>query len=315
MNHDSEKFDTLIVGGGPAGLSCAIHLSWHQHKVLVLDRRSGPLFFTLTQLENVPGLPSVSGVELQRTLSKQATELGATIRRSNIVSARGEVGNFELLADDGSIFRGQTLVLATGVARYHPTVEGDYRQCLAYAGKGNVFYCPDCEAPEIANKSTLIIGLSTLRGAIGTAKQLYGHSNQLKILLTGETPYNPEEAAWANEHQIEVIAGKIKQFVGRKGQLNALLLEDGRVLELQAYFVVGPKIPRNDLAQQLGIPITKTGHAELKSQRGDTAIEGVWIAGDLRPITQQVAVALGTGNLAAVQIDQYLHQQTFSKPD
>src|SRR5258708_32069602 len=50
------------------------------------------------------------------------------------------------------------------------------------------------------------------------------------------------------------------------------------------------------------------GHAVPRSQRGDTNVAGVWIAGDLRPITQQVAVAMGTGSLAAVMIDQHLRR-------
>ena len=50
-------------------------------------------------------------------------------------------------------------------------------------------------------------------------------------------------------------------------------------------------------------------HAQVLSQRGDTNIAGVWIAGDLRPMTQQVSVAMGTGNIAALMIDQSLRRQ------
>lgn len=85
-----------------------------------------------------------------------------------------------------------------------------------------------------------------------------------------------------------------------------MTLADGQVLASEAPFVSSPKVPRTDLAQGLGIPITKSGHAKPKSQRGDTAVEGIWIAGDLRPMTQQVSVAFGTGNIAAVHIDQFL---------
>jgi thioredoxin reductase len=54
-------FDTVIVGGGPAGLSDALHLSFHGRDALVLDRRTGPLFYTLTELWNVPGLIGQTG--------------------------------------------------------------------------------------------------------------------------------------------------------------------------------------------------------------------------------------------------------------
>jgi thioredoxin reductase len=65
-------YDTLIVGGGPSGLTAALHLAWHDRKVLVIDRVTGPLFFTLEKLCNVPGMPGASGVEIQKRLRAQA---------------------------------------------------------------------------------------------------------------------------------------------------------------------------------------------------------------------------------------------------
>lgn len=304
-------YDTLIVGGGPAGLSAALHLAWHKRKVLVFDRRTGPLFFTLTKLENVPGMPAQSGVQIMKTLHSQAETMGAEIMRANVSKVSGEVGDFSLETDKGETFRGKTLLLATGVARYHPTVEGEYQQCLRYAGKCNMYYCPDCEAPEIDGKNTLIVAVGSAAGAVGTAKHLYEHSSKLTVLLSGNpADGNPtlreQDKTWLKERHIEVITGAIADFEGKKGCLDAIILDDGTRLEYEAYFVSSPKIPRTDLAEQLGIPIVKSGHAEPKTQRGSTEVEGVWIAGDLRPMTQQVSIALGTGNIAAVHIDQYL---------
>ena len=57
------------------------------------------------------------------------------------------------------------------------------------------------------------------------------------------------------------------------------------------------------------------GPAKPASQRGDTNVPGVWVAGDLRPQTQQVAVAIGTGNIAAIMIDQNLRREEVLPPD
>ncbi|MFQ5649714.1 MAG: NAD(P)-binding protein, partial [bacterium] len=65
-------YETAIVGGGPAGLSAAIHLAWHDRKILVIDRRTGPLFFTLEHLYNVPGMPAIRGIDLLKRLQRQA---------------------------------------------------------------------------------------------------------------------------------------------------------------------------------------------------------------------------------------------------
>ena len=299
-------YDTIIVGGGPAGLSAATHLAWHDRRVLVIDRRTGPLFFTLTKLENVPGMPGQSGVMIQKTLRQQALDLGAEHVKANVVSVTGEPGKFELTTDKNDVYRAKTLILATGVARYHPTIDGDYQACLAYAGKCNLYYCPDCEAPEIKNKRTLVVGTGSAAGAVGTAKHLYQHSQDLSLLLTSASELTPEQQHWLDERNIAVTRGAVGEFEGKKGCLNAIVLENGTRLEFDAYFVSSPKVPRTDLAQQLGIPVTPSGHAEPVSQRGNTAVPGVWIAGDLRPMTQQVSVAFGTGNIAAVHVDQFL---------
>ena len=112
------------------------------------------------------------------------------------------------------------------------------------------------------------------------------------------------------EKGIEVIPGKIQRLVGEDKMLTGLELQDGRTLSAEAFFVSSPALGRTDLAQQLGIEMASTGHhVKPKSQRGDTNVPGVWIAGDIRPMTQQVAVAMGTGNIAAVMIDQYLRKQ------
>ena len=308
----TDLYDTLIVGGGPAGLTAALHLAWHRRKVLVLDRVTGPLFFTLEQLHNVPGMPAVRGSDIQKRLKAQAEEMGAEVRRANVVKAEGSEGDFLLTGDKGETFRGRTLLLATGVARYHPLVNGDFAPCFQYAGKGNLFYCSDCEGPEMKDKDTVVIAVGSTDRAAGTAVGLSRYTDRLRILATNDPGLPERHADKLREKGIEIIPGQIRRLIGSerdKRMLSGMELEDGRTLNAEAFYVSSPALGRTDLAQQLGVEIASTGyHAQPKSQRGDTNVPGVWIAGDLRPMTQQVAVAMGTGNIAAVMIDQVLRR-------
>lgn len=309
------SYETVIVGGGPAGLSAAIHLAWHDRKVVVLDRRSGPLFFTLEKLHNVPGMPSIRGLDLQKRLREQADALGVVMTRANVVSVTGSAGSFVLSDDQGEQWHAETVLLATGVARYHPTVDGDYRPCFKYAGKGNLFYCPDCEAPEIRDKKTIVIGVGSADGAGAMAIGLSRYTDDLSVLLTGDRDMSAERMSQLLDKGIAVEGGEILELVGAGRRLTALRIQepnDGAetTLEAEAFFVSGPTYGRTDLAVDLGVEMAATGnHAQPLSQRGDTNVEGIWIAGDLRPMTQQVAVAMGTGNIAAVMIDQYLRRR------
>ncbi|MBW8873728.1 MAG: NAD(P)/FAD-dependent oxidoreductase [Acidobacteria bacterium] len=306
-------YDTLVVGGGPAGLSAALHLAWHQRRVLVIDRVTGPLFFTLEKLWNVPGMPEATGVEIQKRLKAQALGLGAELQHANVVQAAGQEEELILTGSKGEVWRGRTLLLATGVARYHPTVDGDFTPCFGYAGKGNLFYCSDCEGPELFGKDTIVIGTGPADWAASTAVGLSRYTERLRLLLTadaGERNLSPHWAERLQGRHIPVLAGEIKRLIGDQRRLSGLELQDGTTLTAEAFFVSSPARGRTDLAEQLGVTIARTGyHAEPQSQRGETNVPGVWVAGDLRPITQQVAVAMGTGNIAAIMIDQHLRKK------
>ena len=251
------RYETAIIGGGPAGLTAAIHLAWHQRKVVVIDRRSGPLFFTLESLHNVPGMPATRGLDLQKKLMAQTKELGVEIVRANIVSASGKVGEFVLEGENGNEWSADTLLLATGVARYHPTVDGDFRPCFKYAGKGNLFYCPDCEAPEIRDKKTVVIGTDSANGTAGMAIGLSRYTNDLSILLTDDVAMSDERAGQLQAKGIAVATGEIVEMIGDGRRLSGLRIQDlegdERRLDAEAFFVSSRARGRTDLAQQLGV--------------------------------------------------------------
>src|SRR3954471_5264335 len=239
----TDLYDTLIVGGGPAGLTAALHLAWHKRKALVIDRVSGPLFFTLEQLWNVPGMPGATGAEIQKRLKAQALEMGAEILRGNVVKAEAQEGDFLLTGEKGEPWRGRTLLLATGVIRYHPTVDGDFTPCFAYAGKGNLFYCSDCEGPELFGKDTIVIGSGQPDWAASMAVGLSRYTQRLRLLLTGDAGDAGLSPQWAERLQgrsIPVLTGEIKRLIGDRHVLTGLELQDGTTLEAEAFFVSSP---------------------------------------------------------------------------
>jgi thioredoxin reductase (NADPH) len=305
-----QLFDTVIVGGGPAGLAAALHLAFHKRAVLVIDRRTGPLFFTLTPLWNVPGFVGQNGVSIQKMLLSEAKKAGAKLENCSVTKISGEFGQFVVETDRDHSHHTRTVLLATGVARYHPLVDGDYTPWLPYAAKGNSFYCPDCEAPELTGKDVVVIGVGGANSTVAEAMPLASFARSIRLLLTGGQEFNPEWEAKRQKYGFEVLSGQIKAVEGKRGHISALVLADGSRVTADAFYVSSPKHPRNDLASQLGLDLGEKGHI-LTTPRGQAlrngeTVAGIWAAGDVQPQTHQVSIALGAGNRAAVMIDQTL---------
>jgi thioredoxin reductase (NADPH) len=309
-------YDVVIIGAGPAGLSAALHLAFHQRLVLMIDRRTGPLPFTLTPLYNMPGFEHERGIDIIKRMEKQALSAGAKLERGNVKSILGTAPEFSITLENGTQHQAKTVLLATGVARYHPLVGGQYEPFLKYAAKGNTYYCPDCESPELLGKHIVVIGVGGATSAVAESLPLLEFAASIRLLLTGGTQIKPEYETKRIQHNLEIINGQIVSIEGSRGIISALILEDGSRVTADGFYVSSPKFPRNELALQLGLETTEKGHIKT-GWRGQTKLlgkpdgewfEGVWAAGDVQPQTQQVSIAAGSGNIAAVMIDQYLQK-------
>jgi len=101
--------------------------------------------------------------------------------------------------------------------------------------------------------------------------------------------------------------------------VQSVTLADGRRLKANVFFVAHIGVARSELARQIGIEVDEKGNI-VTDHRGKTNIEGIWAAGDVRPVTQQIAMAVGTGNYAALMMNQFLgnkheQEQEFDHPD
>ena len=177
-------------------------------------------------------------------------------------------------------------------------------------------YRPDCESPEMLGRDILVIGVGSAVGAIGVSRPLLEFASRVRVLTTGDAELTPEWESKRNELGLEVIKGRIASVESGKGIVKALLLEDGRRVSADGYDVDSPKLPRNELATQLRLELSLHGHIKtgwcgqvrLSGAADGDWLPGVWAAGDVQPQTQQVSIALGAGNIAAVMIDQHLQK-------
>ncbi|TFG97739.1 NAD(P)/FAD-dependent oxidoreductase [Candidatus Thorarchaeota archaeon] len=322
-------YDAIIVGGGPAGVSAALHLAYHERSVLVLDRGTSPMHFHTNSIMNYSGSVYHEGRSLLRNIQGEARAAGAEFLEADVVELSGHYPKFKLRTapsyrtKDESEYYAKTLLLATGTARKHPKVNGQWRGWLPVANVGNgAFYCPDCEAPLCKDKEVLVVNTGTVGSALHVANFLTRFTDKIKILMTEDAyvPFEKQDLTKLDKSPFEWTSGKIKSIsFPRPGVVQSVTLEDGRKLRSNVFFVAFVDVARSELAQQIGVEVDGKGNI-ITDHRGKTNIEGVWAAGDVRPITQQVAMAVGTGNYAALMMNQFLgndheQEQEFDHPD
>ncbi|MFW9926449.1 MAG: NAD(P)/FAD-dependent oxidoreductase, partial [Candidatus Thorarchaeota archaeon] len=305
-------YDTIIIGGGPAGVSAALHLAYHQRKVLVLDRGTSPMHFHTNSILNYSGSVYHEGRSLLRNIQGEARAAGAEFIAADVVKLSGRYPKFTIhtapsyRTKDENEYQAKTLLIATGTSRKHPKVDGQWRGWLPVANVGNgAFYCPDCEAPLCKDKDVLIVNAGTAGSAIHVANSLTRFTKKIRILMTEDAyvPFEKNDFSKLENSPFEWTSGKIKQIdFPRPGVIQSVTLEDGRKLKANVFFVSYVDVVRSELAQQIGVDVDAKGNI-LTDHRGKTNIEGVWAAGDVRPITQQVAMAVGTGNYAALMMN------------
>ena len=138
----TQIYDTIIIGGGPAGLSAAKHLAFHKQRVLVIDRKTGPLNYNENPVQNYLGAPvSNTGQTLLRQFQGEAVAMGARVINENVTRIEGQFPDFRVTAcglvrsNATTEYRAKTLLLATGVTIIHPKINGSWLEWLPIAGR------------------------------------------------------------------------------------------------------------------------------------------------------------------------------------
>ena len=137
-----EKYDSIIIGAGPAGLAAALYSSRAGKKVLVLDKATpGGQIYLSSLVENYPGVKSTDGQKLVETMVEQAKSFGAEIKPfSEVTEANLKSG--VLKTNDGAEYQADSIVIATGNRWRKLNVPGEEE----FVGRG-VSYCAVCDGP------------------------------------------------------------------------------------------------------------------------------------------------------------------------
>jgi thioredoxin reductase (NADPH) len=321
------EYDTLIIGGGPAGLAAAVYGASEGLRTVVIEREApGGQAGTSSRIENYLGFPSgVSGDELATRALQQARRLGAEIVVTRSV-ARLDPATREVTLDGDEVLRARTIIVATGVTWRRLAIEGVDR----LIGKGVYYGAARSEAGVAQGRDIHLIGSGNSAGQ--AALYFANHARSVTLVVRGDaleksmSRYLVEQVrtksniAVALRSEVRAVHGDVhltaidirdrsSETVERRecGGLFVFIGADAETRWLPA------EIARDARGYVLtGDEVVKAGRwsHDRDPYLLETSVPGIFACGDVRlsPV-KRVAAAVGEGSMAIALVHQYLQRE------
>ena len=277
------KYDIIVLGSGPAGLSAAVTARGRNKSVLVIGNRwqDSPLA-RAERVDNYLGMPGMTGMEMLEAFRRHAQEMGGEMVTGKVLSIM-EWEGFNLTVGS-QLYQGSALILAPGVVR-----QAKFPGEETYLGRG-VSYCATCDGMLYRSKPVAVVGRS--KDAPHEAAYLKSIGCQVVYVA----PKRPDQL----EEDIPFIqAAKLAV----KGEQTVTALEaDGADIPVNGVFILREAVAPGDLLP--GLTLEKGAIQVDRSMA--TSVPGVFAAGDATGAPLQVSKAVGEGLIAALSACEYL---------
>lgn len=309
------KYDIIIIGGGPAGLSAAITARARNKNVLIVSnaKEVNPLAAS-PLVENYPGMPAPTGLELLQTMHNQAEKMGTEFLEARVVSIVPLQDSFTVTTSS-ELIEGSSLIVAVGASSGGTPFEGE----AEYLGRG-VSYCATCDGMLFRSGTVVVVGLN--------AEAAEEANFMAEIGAT--VHFVAKEIPEGLDARIQTHAGTLRSIAGDAlGVTHVILTEPSHKeadentgentgentdessatqatrevsLEVNGVFILRPGVAPTAMLPALE---TEGGFIAVDAQMR-TAIKGVFAAGDCTGRPLQVATAVGEGQVAVFSALEYL---------
>ncbi|GLU47515.1 thioredoxin reductase [Nocardiopsis ansamitocini] len=296
-------YEVVVIGGGAAGLSGALTLARARRSVLVIDEgrpRNAPAAQVHGYLTR-DGLPPAQLLSAGRA---EVTGYGGAIMTGTVVGAeRLATGGFRLVVDGGGVIVADRLLVTTGLVDELPQVPG-----LAERWGNEVLHCPYCHGWEVRDQAIGILATGPL--SVHQALMWRQWSQDVTLFLHTAPEPGDEEYEQLAARGIAVVTGEVIGLAVDGDRLTGVTLAGGKELPCQALVVAPRFTARADVLTGLGLETTEQemgkqviGSFIVTDPSGATRTPGVWAAGNVTSLTDQVVAAAGAGVRAAAAIN------------
>lgn len=300
------RYDVIIIGGGPAGLSAAIYSARGGLKTAVFEKGMiGGQINVTEDVENYPGFEKpLSGFELTSKMQAQAERFGANIIEEEII-ALGMEGLCKVIETDSGKYRTKSVIICTGAHPRRLNVPGEER----LTGRG-VSYCATCDGALYRDKVVAVVGGGD--SAIEEGIFLTRFASKVIVVHRRDELRAQkiiQERAFANP-KMEFVWNSVIQEIHGDTKVSKLeivnrLTKEITMMPVDGLFIYVGILPNNDLLESR-IELDSAGFV-LTDEYMHTNVPGIYAAGDIRhTVLRQVVTATSDGAIAAWSAEKWI---------
>lgn len=299
--------ETIVVGGGVAGLSAALMLGRARRSVLVIDAGSPRNRFA-SHMHGVLGNEGTPPAELVRTGREEVTAYGAQFLEGSVAGVEDVPGGLRVTLQDGAVREGRSLIVATGLTDQLPEIPG-----LAERWGTSVLHCPYCHGWEVADRRLGV--LATSPTAVHQAQLVRQLSEQVTLFAAELGALDAEVEQRLRSRGVQIVTSPVVQVQGEGDQVTAVLTADGQQIAVEAIFTAGTPLPHDAFLAGLGLDRADLpfglGSFLTVDQTGKTSHPRIWAVGNVVQPMANVPMAIGSGAAAGAAANGALVEEDF----
>ncbi|MEJ2671934.1 MAG: FAD-dependent oxidoreductase [Deltaproteobacteria bacterium] len=304
-------YDTIIIGGGPAGAAAAVYAARKRLRTLVITPDFGGQSMVSSDIQNWIGEISITGMELAEKLRQhvEAQEEVEINSPGKVVAVKEKPECiFEVKTDKDGTYRTKTVIVVSGGRRKHLQVPGEDR----LSGQG-VAYCSTCDAPFFQGQDVAVVGSGN--SALETVIDLAQYAKKIYLIIRGGRlkgdPTMQEKVSQLSEIEM-VKQAEVQEILGDQTVSGLRYRDQGsgeaKELEVQGVFVAIGSVPNSDFVRGL-VETNQSGEILIDHRTAQTSKKGIFAAGDVTndPFKQN-NISAGDGVRAALSAYHYILQ-------
>ncbi|CAI3474118.1 thioredoxin-disulfide reductase [Enterococcus cecorum] len=302
------KYDCIIIGAGPAGMTAALYAARANLNTLLLERGiPGGQMNNTAEVENYPGFDSILGPDLALKMYDGINQFGVEHGYGNVVEVKDHHDYKEVITDDAS-YEAKVVIIATGCEHRNLEVPGE----AEYSGRG-VSYCAVCDGAFFRNKKLIVVGGGD--SAVEEAIYLTQFADEVKIVHRRDALRAQkiiQDRAFANEKISFIWDSVVEEIKGDDQKVTGVQIKNVKIGETyeeaaDGVFIYIGLIPLTQAFTSLGI--TDDAGWIVTDERMQTKIPGLLACGDARQKhLRQITTAVGDGGIAGQQAYQYIEE-------